>query len=204
MHRISMVASSGIMSSYLNCITLSTGHCLRTPRSEVHDETLALLVPWLNRAVETGNVEPLPVPALSHFGARAIKDIGLVVTIYGPLGPHMTGHPHSGKWLPLSTLGIAQRSRESADLWVSMLAHFGGKPGITAPGAPWAAVAIHATLGGYPDALQWLTDFERCLAWAWISRHRAAAPNRCRRCGYPDGDDWLDGGETCPHCRLVQ
>lgn len=26
----------------------------------------------------------------------------------------------------------------------------------------------------------------------------------CKKCGYPYGDNWLDGGETCPKCRLVQ
>lgn len=26
----------------------------------------------------------------------------------------------------------------------------------------------------------------------------------CRKCGYPYGDNWIDGGETCPRCRLVQ
>lgn len=27
----------------------------------------------------------------------------------------------------------------------------------------------------------------------------------CMRCGYHSlGDDWLDDGETCPQCRLVQ
>jgi predicted Zn-ribbon and HTH transcriptional regulator len=26
----------------------------------------------------------------------------------------------------------------------------------------------------------------------------------CARCNYPFGDDWLDDGETCPQCKLVQ
>lgn len=26
----------------------------------------------------------------------------------------------------------------------------------------------------------------------------------CMRCGHPPGDDWLDDGETCPACKLVQ
>jgi predicted Zn-ribbon and HTH transcriptional regulator len=26
----------------------------------------------------------------------------------------------------------------------------------------------------------------------------------CRRCEYQFGDDWLDDGETCPRCKLVQ
>ena len=26
----------------------------------------------------------------------------------------------------------------------------------------------------------------------------------CWRCGYAPGPDWLDDGETCPKCKLVQ
>lgn len=27
---------------------------------------------------------------------------------------------------------------------------------------------------------------------------------RCSRCGHIEGPDWLDDGETCPKCKLVQ
>lgn len=32
--------------------------------------------------------------------------------------------------------------------------------------------------------------------------HKAGV--NCRLCGHAYGNDWLDDGETCPHCRLVQ
>lgn len=192
------------MSAYINHITLSTGHCRRSPRAEVDDATLRLLYPWIERARASGKIEPLPVPALSHFGARVIKDIGLVVTIYGPRGTHTPGQPHSGEWLPLVTLGIAQRSRESADLWAMLVANFGNSPGASVTATPWVAVAIHETIGGYIDALQWLGDLERCIAWAWITRNAAINLAACAKCGYAHGDDWLDDGETCPRCKLVQ
>lgn len=156
---------------YINHLTLSTGHCRRSPRDEVDDATLALLHPWLLAALSSGAIEPLPVDALSHFGARVIKDIGLVVTLYAPRGPHTPGRPHVGEWLPLVTLGVAQRSRESAELWAALVANLGAKPGTTIPSTPWVAVAIHDTTGGYLDALQWLGDLERCIAWAWITRN---------------------------------
>jgi len=164
------------MSNFINHITLSTGHCRPSPRAEVDDETLAILGPWLDQARKSGNIEPLPVAPLSHYGAMVIKDVGLVVTIYGPRGPHTPGQSHSGEWLPLVTLGIAQRSRESGDLWASLLAHLGGKTGIMAPTPPWVAVSIHDTIASYPEALQWIGDLERCIAWAWITRNPALAP----------------------------
>ena len=29
-------------------------------------------------------------------------------------------------------------------------------------------------------------------------------PAACMKCGHPPGEDWLDGGETCPRCKTVQ
>ena len=55
------------MSNYINHVTLTTGHCRRSSRDEVSDETLALLYPWMTAAIESGNPMPLPVPALAHY-----------------------------------------------------------------------------------------------------------------------------------------
>lgn len=32
----------------------------------------------------------------------------------------------------------------------------------------------------------------------------AAEADGCERCGHSYGPDWLDEGETCPRCKLVQ
>lgn len=39
---------------------------------------------------------------------------------------------------------------------------------------------------------------------ATVGRGAAASSMPCMKCGYPFGSDWLDGGETCPKCKLVQ
>lgn len=192
------------MSHYINHITLSTGHCRRSPRAEVNDATLSILHLWLERARASGEIEPLPVAALSHFAGRVTKEIGLVVTIYGPAGPHTPGSPHKGRHLPIVTIGIAQRSREARDLWAHLIAHFGAKNGIDAPVTPWCAVALHDNIAGFTDALRWLGDLERCIAWAWMTRNAALTTACCSKCGYPAGTDWLDDGDTCPRCKLVQ
>lgn len=155
--------------TYINHITLATGHCRRSPRDEVDDGALQALTPWLKNAIASGRIEPLPVQELSHCGAKAIKEVGLVVTVYGPRGPHTPGEPHRGDYLPLVTLGVAQRSREARDLWGHMAGHL--KPGLEMPSTPWCAVAIHPTAAAFLDALKWLGDLERCIAWAWITRN---------------------------------
>lgn len=156
---------------YLNHITLPSGHTRRSPRAEVSDEALALLAPWLRAAANSGGRAALPVAELSHYSAAAlIEGGGLVVTIYGPAGPHVAGRPHAGDVMPLVALGVAQRSRQGGDLWAMMLANFGCADGLQKPGEPWCAVALHPSLIDTPDAAHWLGDLERCIAWAWITR----------------------------------
>lgn len=156
---------------YINHITITTGHNARTSRADVADETLAIVAPWLQSIVGAGQKSPLPVPALSHFAAIAyVQDGGLVVTVYGPSGPHQPGQPASAD-IPLVTFGVAQRSRHSEPLWAMLLANFEHLEGIRQPTTPWCAVAVHPSIAAHADAIGWLADFERCVAWAWITRN---------------------------------
>ncbi len=38
------------------------------------------------------------------------------------------------------------------------------------PSAPFCAVRLEAGAVYFPDAMDWLGDFERSLAWAWLKR----------------------------------
>lgn len=156
--------------TYLNHITLSTGHARRSDRAEVSGETMARVGPWLAVLVESGQPAPLPVSSLADYtGHATVVDGALVVTISGPA---LTDGPMAGKAPPLVTLGVAKRSRHGAVLWPLMTGPVmpPAKPGIQRPGEPWAAVAIWPTLAMHPDALSWLGDLERCIAWAWLER----------------------------------
>lgn len=158
-------------SPYITHITLTTGHVRRSPRDEVGDDILGVLHPWLAEMLASGVRQALPVPALSHYSSSAaVEHGGLVCTVWGPAGPHLARRPHAGEVVPLITLVVAQRSRQGPDLWALMLAQYGGQTGLQRPAEPWCAVAIHPTLTLYPDTVEWLGDFERCLAWAWITR----------------------------------
>ena len=160
---------------YINHLTITTGHKARTSRADVAEEALAIVAPWLQSIVGAGQKSPFPAPApapaLSHFSAIAyVQDGGLIVTVYGPTGPHRTGQPASAD-IPLVTFGVAQRSRHSEPLWAMLLANFEHAAGIKQPATPWCAVAVHPSIMAHPNAIGWLADFERCCAWAWITRN---------------------------------
>ena len=159
---------------YINHITLNTGHLARTLRADVAPEVTALLAPRLQEIANSGQAHPLPVPELAHISAQAfVQDGGLVVTVSVPVGPHAPGKPHKGPTMPLATLAVAQRSRHGAALWELLASAFGAKPGLQEPRTPWIAVALHPSAAAYTGALDWLGDLERCVAWAWITRHPA-------------------------------
>lgn len=142
---------------YIHHLTLATGHTTRIERGDVAGETLARVGPWLVALVESGEPAPLPVSDLAHYTAHAsVQDGALLVTISGSA--------------PLVTMGVAKRSRHGAALWPLMVGLPGTKAGLERPGEPWCAVAIHPGVITHPDALAWLGDLERCIAWAWVTR----------------------------------
>ena len=157
---------------YIQHITLGTGHIARTSRADVAPAVTTLLANWLPGIVDSGQIHPLPVPPLSHFGAQAFVQSGaLVVTVSAPVGPHKQGKPHAGQTMPLVTFGVAQRSRQGGALWDMLTSTFDALEGLKQPDTPYCAVAIHPSIAAYAGPTAWLGDFERCVAWAWITRN---------------------------------
>lgn len=157
---------------YLQHITLTTGHVTRIQRGDVTGETLARVGPWLAVLVESGAPAPLPVSEMADYGALAVVIGGaLIVTISGP---NLADGPMAGKAPPLVSIGIAERSRQGADLWSIMTGPVmpAPKQGLQRPPEPWCAVAIWPTIALHPDCLAWIGDLERCIAWAWLERPR--------------------------------
>ncbi len=159
-------------SPYLAHLTLTTGHLRRSYREEVGDEALALLAPWLARAISTGASEPLPVASLAHFAASATVENGsLLCTVWGPPSSQQSAASvHHVAAIPLVTFGVAQRSRQAAVLWPLLVALPGTATGLQRPPSPWCAVSLQPGLLLHHTASEWLGDFERCVAWAWITR----------------------------------
>lgn len=148
---------------YINHLTLDTGNLTRIERGDVAGETLARVAPWLEAIVQSGTPAPLPVHALERYTAHAaLQDGCLMLTVNGKRGQ------------PLVTLAVAKRSRQGAAMW-GLLSESPGVPpmraGLERPAEPWCAVTIWPGLALDFGAANWLGDFERCVAWAWCTRH---------------------------------
>lgn len=156
---------------YLQHITLNTAHISRADRADVSDAAIAMIAPWMLDGFSKDKPVPLPVADLSHYSAHfKVDDGALICTVYAPFKPHVSGQPSDDSSLPVATFAVAQRSRH-AHAWGLLVNAFGAHPGITSPSTPWLAVHIHESAAAYINSMDWLGDFERCCAWAWITRN---------------------------------
>ena len=101
--------------------------------------------------------------------------------------------------IPLVTMTVGMMPHRD-DTWTRMhelvaqenkRRHESGPEPVAEPPRPWCAVALHTELllGLYPDALPWLGDFERTIAWATILKFATDAddlpPKRQTANGHP-------------------
>ena len=145
---------------YINHITLSTGHTRRSPRAEVGDDTIAALEPWLATVIAHADDYPLPGPIGTRDGFLMSASV-----IHGGLLCHV-GQIDTG---PLVSFGVAARSRQSGELWAWLCAQYGSRDALTAPGTPWCAVALRPAYMQQSGVSAWMGDFERCIAWTWLT-----------------------------------
>ena len=157
---------------YINHLSLRSGHLSRIAVKDVSRETIARVSPWLLALVAQREPLPLPVSGLADFAANAsVFDGALLLTVSGP--PSLA---HGGKAPPLASIGVAKRSRHGAALWPLLTSDVmpAIKPGLRKPTEPWCAVVLWPTLALHPSASRWLGDFERCVAWAWVTADKSA------------------------------
>ena len=144
--------------SYINHITLATGHNRQSPRTEVGADVIAWLRPWIDKLLTSRTPLPLPETSLAAYSAAAhIEQGGLVMTVFAGADA-------------IVTFSVAGRSRQSEPLWSYMIAQHGAAPGLAAPAVPWLAVAVRDGLTAHSEASEWLGDFERCVAWTHLSQ----------------------------------
>lgn len=149
--------------SYIQHVTLTTGHAATQPREAASEEALAIVVPWLRNAIQRGT--PQLIPHCDGYQALALVEGGaLLMTVYGP-------EPDVGEADAVVTFGVCARSRQSQPLWDMLnAAHPSVVPAMSVPAAPWCGVVLHPAIARHPPATEWLADFERVVAWAWVTR----------------------------------
>jgi len=135
-------------------ITLQTGQSRRSYREDVEDSTIALLRPLLQ--------------ADGDYDLPLIENRCLKITRSGRL-LLATVHAETR----ICTIGVANQTVGAEKLW--QILHEEVKVATNrdrVPPSPWCAVRLETGIGDHPEDAQWLPDFERCLAWAWITIHR--------------------------------
>lgn len=158
---------------YINHYTLNSAHNHRSYRDNVSDDSIKLLASWIDDNIN-GDFAALPVPDLRHYSAKILNvDGSLVITVMGALGPHVQGQAANAK-VPLVAFGVAHRSRHSNQLWRALTEHTDKQlhaSDIAEPKTPWLAALVYPSAMMHGESLAWLADFERCCAWAWITRN---------------------------------
>jgi hypothetical protein len=131
--------------SSLNHYTITTGNNRVSPRSEVGPEAIAMCAPLLR----TGEHE---IPGPPGYRVRVTVDgTALAATVSRDGAPLVTAYVCPDA----SALAAALRAT-------------GAIPAVALT-PPALLVDVHPTASGDP-ALEWLGDFERCLAWAFLER----------------------------------
>ena len=150
-------------SKYLHHITLTTGHRRRSYLSEVNEQAITVAGDLLRRSLDSSLRVAMPETVQPRCSISATPHGAcLMITVWGPDGE------------PLVTFGVAPRSRCGASLWRALHDMPDGMTTLKTspddpPGDPWCGVVIHPMLALYGHtAAQWLGDFERCAAWAWL------------------------------------
>lgn len=148
---------------YVEHITLATGHTRRSPRSEVADEVVTALACSLRAAIAGAQV---PVPYVTPRCTLTATGEGrcLVATVWG-------GGDDRGRPVPLVTIGVATHARCGGQVWRLLHDHALLPPRTDRdrqPPAPWCAARLEPGVALHREVDDWIGDYERCLAWAWI------------------------------------
>ncbi len=146
----------------LEHVTANTGHVRTSPRSEVADEVLSALRPLLAMSAVTG----------ARFGVRHPRDPWTWTATERPGALSAEVLAPDGRPVARFAAG-ADGADHARAAWDDVAADGAKHPaGLARPPAPWLIVALLPALadwsGRADSPLEWLSDFPRCAAWAWL------------------------------------
>jgi hypothetical protein len=135
-------------------INLQNAKTRRSYRQDVSDETISVLLPL----VQADGDHMIPRIEKRH----------LLVTRHGGLLLATVSAEN-----PICSIGVANQTVGAQKLWEML--HENVKTATSLdrpPSAPWCAIRPEMGLADYPNDLDWLADFEACLAWTWVEARR--------------------------------
>lgn len=139
--------------TYLNHLTVTTGHSRRSYRHEVPDRALDMLAPVVRAAMDGARA---PIPGPEPLTLRIPRHNANAMMAVFDLGGRS-----------VAAMGVARTSKASATLWPLM----GAPAGVACPAAPWIAVTLTPNLlDAPPRVARVLGDLERIVAWTWMER----------------------------------
>ena len=159
----------------LTMLMLNSGRQHHLFRSDVTPNVLALLREWCAAHLNSGKYHPLTVSSLSDYVCRLSSEgNGLLATLATARMPRREDPPGTSLLVSLSSLGVATDAAGDALIRPRLLEQhrsFGHAAMPPAPNliAPWALVTDSQWLDELPATKDWIPDFQRCLAWAWIT-----------------------------------
>jgi hypothetical protein len=138
-------------------ITLNSGHTRSSPRSEVTDEVLGMM---RLLACRSGAFD---VPGQPGWRTHLTLESGAAVFDVRRADA------------PIIMCAVAWRAEGAAEVWTvlaRMAVQFGvRKPPAMPAAVPWLGVLLLPTAVAAREAMDWLGDYERCLAWAILEEH---------------------------------
>ena len=128
-------------------LTVDTGHTRVSFRDEIADS----VIERLRQMTATGSHS---VPGFPGCAAKVTVDgTAALVTVFRDEAP-------------LVTFGVAADADGAKQLWPLI-----GRPDVAEPSAvPWLAARLEVGVALHPGDADWLGDFERCWAWAWLGQ----------------------------------
>jgi hypothetical protein len=143
-------------------ITVNTGHVRWSPRDEVDRRLLSLLRDHLHAALH-GRA---PVPGFPAFATHATHEQNVLMATIS--------RRRDEGWVPIVTLAVVPASGDLQGIWTLLRRGPSALPIADAPppdvsAGPWCLVRLWDVVALLPrEELEWLGDYERCLAWAWL------------------------------------
>ena len=161
--------------TFFQHITFNTGHSCRQPREAVAPTVVATLAKVIADGIANGGWTDL-----KRFGEDSPLQVSvsgstLLAKLYLPCKD-----PQAAR--PAIQIGISARASAGADTWKHLLstaARIGAGVTVNPPAKPWIGavfddqpmLAAHdiKQFMAYAAMMQWAGDFERCLAWGFVT-----------------------------------